>query len=168
MRVSAYALGAVTAGLLLTGCGVLGGDGGEEAGGTREPTMEEAMVDFAACMRENGIDMPDPEGEGMISLPAVDPDDEEYLAALEACEDILPVDENAPSEEELFQEGLLMAECMRAEGFDMPDPERGQGIAIPIEPGDDEGMEAMMRCSEQAQEEVRGGAGGQGGEDGDS
>ena len=156
MRASAYALGAVAAGLLLTGCGALGGDADGEAGGTREPTMEEAMVDFAACMRENGYDMPDPEGEGMIALPAVDPDDEELMAALEACEDIIPVDENAPSEEELFQEGLLMAECMREEGFDMPDPERGQGITIPVEPGDDEGMEALTRCSEQAQEEVRG------------
>lgn len=165
MRVSAYALGAVAAGLLLTGCGAPGGDTDEGADGAREPTMEEAMVEFAACMRENGYDMPDPEGEGMIALPAVDPDDEELVAALEACEDIIPVDENAPSEEELFQEGLLMAECMREEGFDMPDPERGQGIAIPVEPGDDEGMEALTRCSEQAQEEVRGS---EGDEDGDS
>ena len=150
MRASAYALGAVAAGLLLTGCGAPGGDTGGEASGTREPTMEEAMVDFAACMRENGYDMPDPEGEGVIALPAVDPEDEELMAALEACEDIIPVDENAPSEEEMFEQDLRIAECMREEGYDMPDPQQGQGLAIPVEPGDDEGMEALSRCSEEA------------------
>lgn len=153
MRAPACALAAITAGLLLTGCGVLGGETADGADGTREPTMEEAMVDFAACMRENGFDMPDPDGEGAISLPAAGPDDEELMAALEACEDVLPVDENAPSEEEMFEEGLRMAECMREEGYDMPDPERGQGIAIPMEPGDDEGMAALTRCSEQARGE---------------
>ncbi|MEV2278755.1 hypothetical protein AB0I72_24525 [Nocardiopsis sp. NPDC049922] len=161
MRASAYALGAVTAGLLLTGCGVLGGEGADGADGTREPTMEEAMADFAACMRENGYDMPDPEGEGMVALPAADPDDEELMAALEACEDIIPVDENAPSEEEMFEQSLLVAECMREEGYDMPDPEPGQGLAIPLGPDDDAGMEALTRCSDQAREEVQG-------EDGDA
>ncbi|MDE3723493.1 hypothetical protein PWG71_19055 [Nocardiopsis sp. N85] len=157
MRASTvYALGAVMAGLLLTGCGPLGGEGDDEASGTREPTMEEAMVDFAACMRENGYDMPDPEGEGMVHLPAAGPDDEELMAAMETCENLLPVDENAPSEEEMFEENLRMAECMRENGYDMPDPERGMGLAVPVDPDDDEGMAALTRCSETARGEGNG------------
>ncbi|MGW9349807.1 hypothetical protein SAMN05421803_11525 [Nocardiopsis flavescens] len=161
MRAPAYALGAVMTGLLLTGCGALGGDDGGEAGGTREPTTEEAMVDFAACMRENGFDMPDPEGDGVsIGMPAAGADDEELMAALESCEELLPVDENAPSEEEVFERHLLMAECMREEGYDMPDPEPGQAQPMPVQPDDDEGMEALTRCSDHADAEALGEGGG--------
>ena len=144
------ALGAVLTGLLVTGCGVLGGGGdeggGADAGASGEPSMEEAMLDYAACMRDNGVDMPDPEGGGMTALPAVDPEDEEMAAALEECEGLLPVDENAPSEEEAFEYALRMTECMRENGLDVPDPEPGQGLAITTE-HEDEDMEVMTRCA---------------------
>ncbi|RKS10536.1 hypothetical protein DFP74_6309 [Nocardiopsis sp. Huas11] len=144
------AVAAAAAGLLLTGCGVLGGDTAADEG-QEEVSMEEAMIDFAACMRDQGFDMPDPDGEGgMISLPAMDPDDEESLAAMEECEELLPVDENAPSEEEMFEADLRMAECLREHGLDVEDPERGKGLALPIEPGDDEHMAAVSACTEGA------------------
>jgi len=149
------ALGAVLTGLLVTGCGVLGGDGdadpqagggaAAEAGG--EQSMEEAVLDFTACMRDNGVDLPDPEGGDMPALP-VD-EDGEMTAAMEECEALLPVDENAPSEEEVFEQAMRMTECMRENGLDVPDPEPGQGLAV-IEPDDDEGMEITMRCAEEA------------------
>ncbi|MFE3460205.1 hypothetical protein ACFXKD_21880 [Nocardiopsis aegyptia] len=143
------AVTAAAAGLLLTGCGALG----EETGGPgaeEEVSMEEAMVDFAGCMRDKGFDMPDPQGEdGVISLPAVDPEDEEYMDAMTECEDLLPVDENAPSDEEVFEENLRMAECLRENGIDVEDPERGQGLALPIDPDDDEHMAAVSECSEE-------------------
>ena len=57
---------------------------------------ETAMLAFAACMREHGIDMPDPVFEGggaMIARPidgeAIDPGSAEYQAAEEACHDLL-------------------------------------------------------------------------------
>ena len=69
-------------------------------GEPRELTAEEkdAMLGFAQCMRDNGIDMPDPvfEGGGMVSIgggpgtegclgPAWDRCSEEFQAASEAC-----------------------------------------------------------------------------------
>ncbi|GAB2497058.1 hypothetical protein [Nocardiopsis aegyptia] len=143
------AVTAAAAGLLLTGCGALGEETGA-AGAEEEVSMEEAMVDFAGCMRDKGFDMPDPEGEdGVIALPAVDPEDEEYMDAMTECEELLPVDENAPSDEEVFEDNLRMAECLREKGVDVEDPEQGQGLALPIDPDDDEQMAAVSECSEE-------------------
>lgn len=63
--------------------------------------IEDTMLEFAICMRENGVDMPDPdfsnlgfgggegaEGDGDIFGGAIDPDDPEVEAALEACRDV--------------------------------------------------------------------------------
>ncbi len=62
--------------------------------------IEDTLYEFAACMRDNGIDMPDPDlssfgttsgepGEGGGPFGgAIDPDDPEFRAALEACEDV--------------------------------------------------------------------------------
>jgi len=59
--------------------------------------IEDTFVEFAACMREQGIDMPDPDfssfllggGEDGISpFGDVDFDDPEVLAAVEECRDV--------------------------------------------------------------------------------
>ena len=59
------------------------------------PEDEEKLLDFARCMREHGIDMPDPGEGGMLfrvggpgDADAIDP--EEFEAAQEACQDLLP------------------------------------------------------------------------------
>lgn len=145
------AVAAAAAGLLLTGCGTLGGDDGADSEAGAEKTMDEAILDFAACMRDNGIDMPDPEGDGgTVSLPALGEEDDEMAEALEACEGLLPVDEDAPSDEERFETDLKLAECLRENGVDVEDPEPGMGLALPVNPDDDEHMAAVTTCTEEA------------------
>lgn len=145
------AVATATAGLLLTGCGVLGGDDAADSDAGTEKSMEEGMLDFAACMRDNGVDMPDPETDGgmAIVLPAMG-EDEDFEAAMEACEDHIPIDENAPSDEERFETDLRMAECLRSNGIDVEDPEPGMGLALPVDPDDDEHMAAVTQCSDEA------------------
>ena len=56
--------------------------------------MQDAMVEFAACMRDNGIDFDDPDlssfsfGEGELSNPFgdLDADDPAVVAAIEVCQ----------------------------------------------------------------------------------
>ncbi|MFE1166233.1 hypothetical protein [Nocardiopsis sp. NPDC058789] len=142
------AVATAAAGLLLTGCGALGGDDAADPEAAPEKSMDEAMLDYAACMRDAGFDMPDPDPDsGMISLPTMEEPDEEMMAAMEECESLLPVDENAPSEEEQFEIDLRIAECLRENGVDVPDPEPGMGLGIPIEPDDDEHMAAVSTCT---------------------
>ena len=69
---------------------------GEELTPEERAEMEDAMLAFAQCMREHGVDMPDPgENGGIVRIaPGEDgkggPDDPEFQAAEEACEDLLP------------------------------------------------------------------------------
>ena len=77
----------------------LGGPGGREL----TPEDQDKMLAFTECMREHGVDMPDPqfgEGGGFIRVgpgdgangdgPAFDPNDSDFQAAQEACRELLP------------------------------------------------------------------------------
>jgi len=58
--------------------------------------FQDQVVVFAGCMRENGIDMPDPDFSGIMEgeplFPGWEPDldDPDFEAAFDACEDMLP------------------------------------------------------------------------------
>jgi hypothetical protein len=96
---------------------------------------QQAMLDFAKCMREHGIDMPDPQfsDDGKISMGMAakpgDIDEQKMDAAQQACQSYMDkVRANAPpidpaKEEELKQQALAFAQCMRDHGIDMPDPQ---------------------------------------------
>jgi len=100
--------------------------------------FRDAMLDYAKCMRQHGVDMPDPtfddSGKGGISVigtpngGGLDPNSATYKAADAACKPILDAAEkNAPRpspEEEAKRrdQALKFAQCMRAKGFDVPDP----------------------------------------------
>ena len=70
-------------------CGGLLGGGGDGPG-QLDPAARDAMVDFARCMREHGIDMPDPTGDGLVmrkdSGGGPDPESEAFRQAEQACE----------------------------------------------------------------------------------
>jgi hypothetical protein len=67
---------------------------GPEEGATIDPEIYEALLEYAACMRENGIEaFPDPEPNGGIMMNGdmgVDPESEEFQAADAACADLRP------------------------------------------------------------------------------
>ena len=94
------------------------------------------MLEYAQCMRDNGIDMPDPQfdEDGGVTRSAsrpdsgIDPESEEFKAAEEECrpimEEVRPDMELSPEEQAEMQDRLTaMAECMREQGHDMPDPQ---------------------------------------------
>jgi len=116
-------------------------------GTTSEADAQQAMLDFAQCMREHGIDMPDPEfgdnGQATFSAGAAgDPADQSKLdAAQAACQSYLDkVKSNAPpmdpaKVEEEKQRMLDFAQCMRDHGIDFPDPEistDGGGLQVQL------------------------------------
>jgi hypothetical protein len=131
-------LGVVTAVVLLalSACGGAEGDGVASAGGEANPTTEAAekeSVDeeaqalaFAECMRDNGVDMPDPEpGEeglfGAFHSVEAEHDSETIEQALAACEDLMPRRAHG-NEHDLDDEAMLeLAECLRDQGLEVPD-----------------------------------------------
>lgn len=106
-----------------------------EAAATDERSFEESLLGFTQCVREAGVDIPDPEfdEEGNLRFqPGGGPggdddiDIDELLAARDACSEFLVgislarfgIDQTA-----LEDDLLAYAECMREEGIDLPDPD---------------------------------------------
>jgi hypothetical protein len=87
---------------------------------------EDAMLKFAQCMREHGVDMPDPEPGGGVRLNADGLSEEQVEAAQAACQKWMdmaePEDGGRELTEEEKQSFLDMAACMRERGYDFPDP----------------------------------------------
>jgi hypothetical protein len=110
-----------------------------DASGSPAPSVapEDAMLAFAKCMREHGVDMPDPvvnsDGGMTVSIgpgdgKAIDP--KAMQAANEACKDLMPPPPDGVSMQltpEQQDAMLAFAKCMREHGVDMPDPEFGSG-----------------------------------------
>lgn len=129
-------------------------DGGGGGGGPVDQSeFQDAMLEFAECMREHGIDMPDPEfdeGGGGVQIGGPGepdgggPSQEEFEAADEACspimEDVRPDIQLTPEEQaELQDEMVAVAQCMRDKGWNMPDPEVGEDGGVRVRVEDDDG-----------------------------
>jgi hypothetical protein len=132
------AVAAVATLLALSACGGTGeGDGVASAGGEQNAanpaqTEDTAPLDadaqalvFAGCVRDNGVDMPDPGPgrQGLVDAFQAVSDDYDRATlqqALGVCEDLLP---QYPQEE--HPEGddwmLALAECLREQGLDVSD-----------------------------------------------
>lgn len=134
--------------VLVAGCGGGGDDGDKVASISSPPSSgsgdgknadnvsdEDKMREFAKCMREHGVDMPDPqvdgEGRGSIAIGAGpgEIDEKKMKDANEACRKFLPNGgEMKPPTPEELDKMRKEAKCMRDHGIDMPDPDpTGQG-----------------------------------------
>lgn len=200
---------AVAAAGLFAACGGSGDDGADVAsagtatttadsgdGSSDEPSeadREEALLEYAQCMRDNGIDMPDPqsgeeggvaivigeEGEEPPSSDEMAEMDEKMAAAEEACGDLLEnaqgtIEVDPEQQAEMREQMLNFAQCMRDHGIDYPDPVfedngRVTNKMTPTPGVDDEKMQAAQdECADSTGMPARGPAGpGAATEDGD-
>jgi len=100
-----------------------------------EVTFEEGLLNFALCMREQGLDFPDPSfnSEGNPEFEGFDIEDQDaFEAAFVNCEDILrdafpdEFDLDPEVQAALADSSLEFARCMREQGLDFPDPKPGE------------------------------------------
>jgi hypothetical protein len=118
-------------------------DNAPDTTGVVDPS--EGPLQFAKCMREHGIDMPDPTisesgsggvmvaiggpGDGSGDASIGRPDPKEMEAANKDCQHFLADATKgfeAPSEEDqkkMQEQALAFSKCMREHGIDMPDPQ---------------------------------------------
>ena len=132
---------ALVCGLVLTACGA------EEPAteGDRRTEAREAMLAFAKCMRDQGIDMPDPQFDGGRVTqrgPEERVSPEKMRKADEACrkhrESIEPPELSEEQQKEMKEGALAHAKCMREHGLEnFPDPtfDENGGAQIRIDPG---------------------------------
>jgi hypothetical protein len=113
-------------------------DGATETTAITDPN--EAAVQFAKCMREHGVDMPDPvindDGGVLVQVGGESdgeagsgPDPKELDAANKECKHFMedaagsidPLSEE--DQKKMQEEALAFSKCMREHGIDMPDPQ---------------------------------------------
>lgn len=158
----------LTLALGLTACGEQGGEeqvataGGRPSatstatgGGAKPGDFYEGSLRYAQCMREHGVDMPDPsneEGGGISIMVPKGTDKAKVEAADKACKQYLP---NGGVPEKLDPQALerarQMSKCVREHGFpDFPDPDENGGIRFEagsgFDPKDPKLMEAQKAC----------------------
>ena len=95
--------------------------------------QEEAAITLVACLRNEGLEIDDPtvDADGNVQFPPPDPyrqiEQEEIEAALENCQEELQavvVGFTANFDFTELQDTLLeYAQCVRDNGFDLPDPD---------------------------------------------
>ena len=120
-------LAAVGASTALVACG-----GSEASGEDAQANAEDAGLEFAKCMREHGVDMPDPKpgngGRGFnLRFQGGDPkNDADFQKAQEACghilRDAIP-EGDRPDPAEMRDKLHQMTECLRNKGYDVPEPQ---------------------------------------------
>ena len=102
---------------------------------------EDAMLKFAECMREHGVDMPDPSPGGGVRMNGEGLSEDQMEAAQAACQKWMDMAEPEDGGKELTEEEkqsfLDMAACMRERGYNFPDPEFDGGrVTQKVEKGE--------------------------------
>ena len=109
-----------------------------------------AALKFAQCMRDQGIDMQDPDTSGgglSIAIPE-GTDRGKADAAMEKCKKYLPNGGDAPRPSaDQIQENVTYAKCMRDNGVkNFPDPGADGGIMIDQSSGIDPQSPAFQKA----------------------
>jgi hypothetical protein len=164
MRIRKMALAAIAPAVFgLAACGGNGtdGDGVASAGGgtaaaaSASPSQsvdpQEAALKFAQCMRQNGVDMPDPDGSGRIQIRGERGDAEKTEAAMKKCRHFMEAGRRAgnPDDPKVRDQMLKFAQCMRQHGVNVPDPQPGEGIRLRMEKGSAAKVEAAHKACQQ-------------------
>ena len=135
---------------------------------TDKKNPEDAMLEFARCMRENGVDMPDPDtsgGPGVVTFKAsgsasagtkIDADGDTFQKAHEACKDLMgdvgPINMTPEQQQEMQDQALAFSRCMREHGVNMPDPTFGGEGQMMMTIGDGQGIDPTDPKFEEAQQ----------------
>jgi hypothetical protein len=157
----------VGAALLLSACA---GDNNEAGGKKPKADVEAAALKFSRCMREHGIDMPDPKissdgGQVLIAgakgKAKFNPESPAFKNAQKACQkymDALRPNLTPAQQQEAQQQVLKTLRCMRQHGVDIPDSAAsGGGLKIGPDTGVNPRDPAFQRAQEACMKGARGG-----------
>lgn len=138
-------------------------DTGEpETGATTDAPRDprDILVDFTRCLREEGVDVPDPDFEAApgearerLEEAGIDLDDPRVQEAVETCQPLLAgiLQSLSPDQVQAFRDAIVeYARCMREQGVDLPDPDFSGGFDIfggAADPSDPAFRAANEACS---------------------
>jgi hypothetical protein len=138
-------------------------------GQARKPTTQDQqqVLDWARCMRQHGVNLPDPQiAADRLVLPP-HPKSPKVAAAAQACRQYLPNGGQPPAlTAEQRQRALAFARCVRQHGItNMPDPQFPENRLVQnFPPGMERGnprlSAAVQACQQFLPADKRGGGGG--------
>ncbi|MFA1538777.1 hypothetical protein [Actinomadura monticuli] len=112
--------------------------GGVKASASASPSAslsaEDAQLRFARCMRENGVDVPDPgSGDQKAMRLGKGTDRTKLQGALEKCRQWLQAGGMMPDlkDPKVRDQYVKFAQCMREHGVDIPDPGPDGQVRLP-------------------------------------
>lgn len=107
--------------VLVAGCG----SDKPPAGGSASASPTSDGRQYAQCMREHGVDMPDPDPNGQIGdLGKIDRDSAAFKTAADACKQFLPYGGDLSKMDPKTLDQLRgFTQCLREHGMDVPDPD---------------------------------------------
>lgn len=150
------AAAAATAMLTLTAACGDDGDSDSDSAENDAASFKEYQLEFAECMRDHGVNFPDPESDDDKMSKTLKVDDQQaFEKASTACEDELgprPADPDAPdmSTAEMNEIQARFHKCLRDNGVDIPKAPPGGGAA-PAIPRDTD-PKVLEECDESSRE----------------
>lgn len=134
---------------------------------------EQAVLDLVACLRENGLDIPDPQfgpdGPTFADpsvIMRIDLGSDTFIEAMDACDEYLAAlqpEVDPEQQAEQIEQQLQLAECMRREGVeDFPDPDPVRGFTLGdmrFDPFAPDFQTAFVTCAAELDLEVPNGPG---------
>ncbi|MGX2996577.1 hypothetical protein JNUCC64_20270 [Streptomyces sp. JNUCC 64] len=158
-RRACAAVPAVALALLLVGCGAGGtgekvatAGGGKKTGGAAGPELspEKAALKLTECLRENGVEVEDPEPDGGVRIDGgamKDVDRSKVDEAMAACRKYAPQGVGKGGDPKAMDRMRDYAKCMRENGVEeFPDPENGGMRLDPEMVEDPDFMAAEKKC----------------------
>ncbi|WP_327007835.1 hypothetical protein OHA72_11485 [Dactylosporangium sp. NBC_01737] len=111
-----------------TGPSVATAGGGATVSASPSADKAEANRRFAKCMREHGVEVPDPGPDGELQMSGTI-DRGKATEAMSACQQLLPNGGTLSNlSPEQLEQARAFAKCMREHGVDMPDPDPATGV----------------------------------------
>jgi hypothetical protein len=128
-------------------------DGSAEPGEGGPTGQYEKVLAYYECLRENGLEVADPEPGQGVRLPKVDRSDPEQVAAVEACRDLQPGNDGEPPDADAMAKLRAFTACMRQQGIEMDDPEADGTLHLPagVDRDSSEFTAAMDACRQHIQ-----------------
>jgi hypothetical protein len=129
--------------------GVASGGGTATSAAPAAPNAQvnprDAQLKFAQCMRQNGVNMPDPQPGQPARIPDANGDQAKLEAATKKCQPLLQQGGGQinPSDPKFRDALVKFAKCMRQHGVDMPDPGPDGRMQIPS------GAQAKLQAAQQ-------------------
>lgn len=116
----------------LAACGGGGAEGSPQSGSPSSTSQSDVLLQYAQCMRDNGVQIPDPKPNDPSSLyVGIDKSSPAFLSANKVCGSILQgvvedrKNNNGKDADQQQEKLLALAQCLREHGVDVPDPVAG-------------------------------------------